>query len=183
MTETSPSQQLFEMWKRQLEEGAKSWAQLMTKGAVPTAPPPPDPAGFWWKPMFEQGLAQWARVFAQTPVTPELTAQWKQFLDQSLDAWSRALTEAMSTEAFAQMMGKTLDQWLVNQAPARRLADQSVEAHLQTFNLPSRTQVTAVAKQIADLDERLDRLEDGIAGLARRLDEAARPGPTSEGRR
>ncbi len=45
MTETSPSQQLFEMWKRQLEEGAKSWAQLMTKGAAPAPPIPPDSGG------------------------------------------------------------------------------------------------------------------------------------------
>jgi hypothetical protein len=173
MTETPPSQQLFEMWKRQLEEGAKSWAQLMTKGAAPA--PPPDPAAFWWKPMFEQGLAQWARLFAQTPVTPELMSQWKQFLDQSIEAWSKALSQAMSTEAFAQMMGKTLDQWLVTQAPAKRLADQAVEAGLQALNLPSRTQVAGVAKQIVELEERLDRLDDRLAALARRLDDAVRP--------
>ena len=171
MTETSPSQQLFDMWKRGLEEGAKSWAQLMAKGA---APAPPDPAGFWWKPMFEQGLSQWARIFAQTPVTPELTTQWKQFLDQSIEAWSKALTQAMSTEAFAQMMGKTLDQWLVTQGPSKRAAEHSVEAALQAFNLPSRTQVTGVAKQIVELEERLERLEDGIAALGRRLDDALR---------
>lgn len=172
MTETSPSQQMFEIWKRQLEEGAKSWAQLMAKGAAPAAP---DPAGFWWKPMFEQGLAQWARIFAQTPVTPELTSQWKQFLDQSIEAWSKALSQAMSTESFAQMMGKTLDQWLVSQAPAKRLADQSVEAALQALNLPSRTQVAGVAKQIVELEERLDRLEDTLAALGRRLEDALRP--------
>jgi len=176
MSETSPSQQLFEMWKRQLEEGAKSWAQLMTKGAAPAAPPPPDPAGFWWKPMFEQGLAQWARIFAQTPVTPELMTQWKQFLDQSIEAWSKALSQAMSTEAFAQTMGKTLDQWLTSQGPGKRMAEQSVETALQAFNLPSRTQVTAVAKQIAELEDRLDRLDDGLAALARRLEEASRQG-------
>src|SRR5262245_44189936 len=135
MAEASASQQLFDMWKRQLEEGAKSWAQLMTKGAAPA--PPPDPVGFWWKPMFEQGLAQWARIFAQTPITPELTTQWKQFLDQSIEAWSKALSDAMSTEGFAQMMGKTLDQWLVGQAPAKRLADQSVRSEEHTSELQS----------------------------------------------
>jgi hypothetical protein len=180
MTEASSSQQLFELWKRQLEEGAKSWAQVMTKGA---AAPPPDPAGFWWKPMFEQGLAQWARLFAQTPVTPELTGQWKQFLDQSIEAWSRALSQAMNTDAFAQMMGKTLDQWLIAQAPARRVADQSVETVLQALNLASRSQVAGVAKQLVDLEERLDHLADGLAALARRLDELARPSAAGGGAR
>jgi hypothetical protein len=172
MTETPSSQQLFEVWKRQLEEGAKSWAQLMTQAPAP----PPEPASFWWKPMFEQGLAQWARIFAQTPVTPDLMTQWKQFLDQSIEAWSKALSQAMSTEAFAQMMGKTLDQWLAAQAPAKRAAEQSVEAVLQTLHLPSRSQVAGVAKQIAELEERLERLEDALAAAGRRADMPPRPG-------
>jgi hypothetical protein len=180
MTETPSSQQLFEVWKRQLEEGAKSWAQLMNQ-----APPaPPEPAAFWWKPMFEQGLAQWARIFAQTPVTPDLMGQWKQFLDQSIEAWSKALSQAMGTDGFAQMMGKTLDQWLVAQAPVKRVADQSVEAALQALNLPSRSQVAGVAKQIAELEERLERLEDTIKAAARRGDAPPRPpaSPRGEGR-
>jgi hypothetical protein len=171
MTESSSAQQLFELWKKQLEEGATSWAQLLAK--APTAAP--DPAGFWWKPMFEGGLAQWARIFAQTPVTPDLMTQWKQFLDQSIEAWSKALSQAMSSEGFAQMMGKTLDQWLVAQGPAKRATEQSVEAGLQALNLPSRTQVAAVAKQIVELEERLERLEDAIAALAQRLEPPPSP--------
>jgi hypothetical protein len=160
MAEMPSSQQLFESWKRQLEEGAASWAQLLAKTPTTGA----DPASFWWKPMFEGGLAQWARLFAQTPVSPDLMTQWKQFLDQSIEAWSKALSQAMSTEAFAQMMGKTLDQWLAAQGPAKRAADQSVEAGLQALNLPSRTQVAQVAKQMEDL----------IAALGRRLESTPR---------
>src|SRR5262245_52262744 len=131
--------------------------------------------------MFEQGLGQWARIFAQTPVTPELTGQWKQFLDQSIEAWSKALTQAMSTEAFAQMMGQTLDQWLTAQAPAKRLGEQSVEGALQALNAASRTQVAGVAKQLVDLEERLDRLDDHLAALSRRLDDALRRPPGGGG--
>ena len=43
----------------------------------------------FWRPVLDQGLDQWARIFAQTPVTPELMAQWKQFLDQWIEAWSK----------------------------------------------------------------------------------------------
>jgi len=171
MTEIPSSQQLFELWKKQLEEGAASWTQLLAKTPAPGA----DPAGFWWKPMFEGGLAQWARLFAQTPVTPDLMTQWKQFLDQSIEAWSKALSQAMNTDAFAQMMGKTLDQWLSAQGPAKRAADQAVETGLQALNLPSRTQVASVAKQIVELEERLEHLEDAIAALGRRLESTPRP--------
>ncbi|MGH7277914.1 MAG: poly(R)-hydroxyalkanoic acid synthase subunit PhaE, partial [Candidatus Rokuibacteriota bacterium] len=100
--------------------------------------------------------------------------QWKQFLDQSIDAWSRALGQAMNTEAFAQMLGRTLDQFLVVQAPLKKAADQQIEAGLQAFNMPSRTQVTALARQVVEVDERVERLEDAIAAVMRRLDQIAR---------
>ena len=117
----------------------------------------------------EHGLQTWARIFASTPVTPDLMSQWKQFLDQSIDAWSRALGQVMNTDAYAQAMGRSLDQWLTSYAPAKKASDQSIEATLQAFNLPTRAQVTSLAKQIMDLEERLDRLEDGIAAVLRRL--------------
>ena len=177
MTDPASAQQLFEMWKKQLEEGTASWAQLLAKSPTMAA----DPAGFWWKPMFEGGLAQWARLFAQTPVSPDLMTQWKQFLDQSIDAWSKALGQAMSTDSFAQMMGRTLDQWLVAQGPAKRAADQSVEAGLQALNLPSRTQVANLAKQISELEDRLERLEDAIAAVGRRVEPRPQPPPAGGG--
>jgi hypothetical protein len=109
-------------------------------------------------------------VFSTTPVTPDLMSQWKQFLDQSIEAWSKALGQVMHTEGFAQAMGRSLEQWLVSYAPAKKAADQSIDAALQAFNLPTRAQVTSLAKQIMELEERLDRLDDGIAAVLRRLD-------------
>jgi hypothetical protein len=171
MADNPASQQLFDLWRRQIEEGTQAWARMLTQ----TAPPPgaADPAALW-RPFLDQGFQHWARVFAQTPVTPDLMAQWKQFLDQSIEAWSRALGQAMNTDAFAQMLGRTLDQILVTQSPLKKAADQQIETGLQTMNLPSRTQVTALAKQVVDVDERVERLEDAIAAVMRRLDQVAR---------
>ena len=162
---SAASQQLFETWKKQLDEGTQAWARALGQNPAPT----PDPMSFW-KPAMEHGLQTWARIFASTPVTPDLMAQWKQFLDQSIEAWSRAFGQVMNTDAFGQAMGRSLDQWLTSYAPVKKAADQSIEAALQAFNLPTRTQVTSLAKQIMDLEERLDRLEDGISAVLRRLE-------------
>src|SRR5918992_393387 len=116
MADSATPNQLFDLWRKQFEEGAAAWSRM-------TSPPPPsasDPTAFW-RPVLNQGLEQWARLFAQTPVTPDLAAQWKQFLDQWIDAWSRAL-------------------------------------------------LTSVAKQIVELEERLERMEDGINAILKRLD-------------
>jgi Poly(R)-hydroxyalkanoic acid synthase subunit (PHA_synth_III_E) len=166
MTDVSAaSQQLFDMWKKQLDEGTQAWARLLGQNPTPT----PDPLSFW-KPAMEHGLQTWARLFATTPVTPDLMSQWKQFLDQSIEAWSKALGQVMTTDAYAQAMGKALEQWVASYAPVKKQADQSIESALQTLNMPTRAQVTSLAKQLMDLEERLDRLEDGIAAVLRRLE-------------
>lgn len=165
MADAATLNPLFEMWRRQFEESAAAWTRMMGQ----TPPPPSDPTAFW-RPVLNQGLEQWARLFTQTPLTPDLATQWKQFMDQWIEAWSKALGQAMNTEAYAQMMGKYLDQWLVATAPVKRAAEQHIDQALQILNLASRTQLTAVAKQIVELEERLERMEDALGVILRRLD-------------
>jgi len=167
MADPAASQQLFDLWKRQLEEGAQAWTRLLGQQA-PQAPPL-DPAAFW-RPVLNEGLETWARLFAQTPASPELLSQWKQFLDQWIEAWSRALGQAMGTEQFAKLINQQLDAMLAAQAPGRTMFDQQVEQMLQTFNLPSRAQLTGVAKQIVELEDRIERLEDKLGAVLRRLE-------------
>jgi hypothetical protein len=167
MADAATTNPLFEMWRKQFEESAAAWARMVSQTQAP--PPPTDPMAFW-RPVLNQGLEQWARLFAQAPVTPDLAAQWKQFIDQWIDAWSKALGHVMNTEAYAGMMGRYLDQWLVSAAPMKKAADQQIEQALTTLNLASRTQLTAVARQIVELEERLERMEDTLGAILKRLD-------------
>jgi len=164
------STQFFDMWRRQLEESTQAWTRMVSQ-APPAAPP--DPTAFW-KPVLNQGLEQWARMFAQTPASPDLMVQWKQFLDQWIEAWSRVLGQAMSTESFAKLMGGSLENWLAAQAPLKKAGEQAVEQTLQGMNVASRTQLTSVAKQIVELEERLERVEDGIQAILKRLESRER---------
>src|SRR5215475_8699793 len=129
--DSTVSQQMFDLWKRQMEEAAQGWSRLL--GQSPAAPP--DPATFW-RPFVEQWVQACAQSLARTPITPDLATQWKQFLDQSVEAWSRAIGQAMNTESFARMLGRYLDQWLSVAAPMKRVGDQAVETALETLNLP-----------------------------------------------
>ena len=158
--------QFFDTWRRQLEEGTQAWARLVNQ----TATPPPDALGFW-KPILDQGLQNWARLFAQSPATPDMAAQWKQFLDQWIEAWSRVLGQAMNTDSFAQTMGRSLEQWLSAQAPLKKSAEQSLDTALQALNLASRNQLTGVARQIVDLDERVERVEEAVGTLRARVEQ------------
>ena len=169
MAEASGPNQLFEHWRKQFEEGAQAWSRLITQTTASPSPTP-DPTAFW-RPVLDQGVQTWAKLFAQTPATPELLTQWKQFLDQWIEAWSKVLGQAMGTEQFAKLMGQSLDQMLVTAAPAKKVVDQQIEQALQALNLPSRTQLTGIARQIVELEDRIDRLEDSIIAKLRRLAE------------
>jgi hypothetical protein len=176
MPEANPTQQLFDVWKRQIDEGTQAWARLLSQ----TPPPPPDPFALW-RPVLDQTLQQWARIFAQTPVSPDLMTQWKQFLDQWIEAWSRMFGQTMATESFAQLMGRSLDQYLNALGPAKKAAEQQVDQALQAFNIASRTQLTSVAKQIVELEERVERVEEGIGAVLRKLDALGRAGGVTPG--
>ncbi len=185
MTDPTGTQQFFDLWRKQFEEGAQTWARLVSQ-APPAAAPTMDPMAFW-RPVLNSGLETWARMFATTPVSPDLMQQWKQFLDQWIDAWSKALGQVMATEGFAQMMGRSLEQSLSMMGPAKKAAQQSVDTALETLNLASRTQLTNVARQIVDLEDRIERVEDGLAAILKKLDEltratGARPAAPAESR-
>jgi hypothetical protein len=167
---TDQTTQLFDLWRRQIEESTQAWTRMV--GQAPPAATP-DPVAFW-RPILNQGLEQWARMFAQSPASPELIGQWKQFLDQWIEAWSRVLGQAMGTEGFAQMMGRSLEGYLAAQAPMKKAGEQALEQTLQSLNVASRTQLTAVAKQIVELEERLERIEDGLAAVLKRLEDKER---------
>jgi polyhydroxyalkanoate synthesis regulator phasin len=170
MVDASGPSQLFEQWRKQFEEGAQAWTRLLGQTPAASATPTPDPTAFW-RPVLDQGVQTWAKLFAQTPATPELLTQWKQFLDQWIEAWSKVLGQAMGTDQFAKLMGQSLDQILVAGAPAKKAMDQQIEQALAALNLPSRSQLTAVAKQLVELEDRIDRLEESISAKLRRLAE------------
>jgi hypothetical protein len=169
----NPSQQLLDMWKRQVEEGTQAWLRMMGQGQAPA--PATDPQAFW-RPFMDQGMAAWSKIMTQgTAPSPDLMAQWKQFLDQWIAAWSRVLEQAMGTDAFAQLMGKQLEAFLNVSGPVKKAAEQQIEVGLAGLGIPSRAQVTALARHVAQVEEKIDGLEDKVDRILRRLGDAGSP--------
>ncbi|MGH7398008.1 MAG: poly(R)-hydroxyalkanoic acid synthase subunit PhaE [Candidatus Rokuibacteriota bacterium] len=167
-----PSQQLLDLWKRQVEEGTQAWLRMMGQPPPPAAPSM-DPQAFW-RPFMDQGMAAWSKVMTQgTAPSPDLMAQWKQFLDQWIAAWSRVLEQAMGTDTFARLMGKQLEGFLNVAGPVKKAAEQQIDASLAGLGVPSRAQVTALARHVAQVEEKLDGLEDKLDRVLRRLDGGA----------
>jgi len=163
MADNSATQQLFDLWKKQVDEGTQAWLRMAGQGTAP------DPQAFW-RPFMDQGMQAWSKVMTQGTASPDLLAQWKQFLDQWIAAWSKVLEQAMGTENFAQAMGKQLESFLNVSGPVKKAAEQQIEVGLSTLGLPSRTLVIGLAKQIAGLEEKIEGLEDRLDAVLARLD-------------
>ena len=165
MAETG-SQQLLELWKKQIDEGTQAWLKMMGQGQTT------DPQAFW-RPFMDQGMAAWSKVMTQGTPSPDLMAQWKQFLDQWIAAWAKVLEQAMGTEAFAQAMGKQLEGFLSVAGPVKKAAEQHVEATLAGLGMPSRSQVVGLAWQLVQLEEKIDGMEDRLDAILKRVNELA----------
>ena len=162
MAETG-GQPLFDLWKRQVEEGSQAWLRSLGQGQ------PADPQSFW-RPFMDQGMAAWSKLMTQGPPSADLMGQWKQFLDQWIAAWSKVLEQAM---------GKQMESFLNTSGPVKKAAEQQIDAGLAGLGLPSRSQVVGVAAQIVHLEDKIDGLEDRLDAVARELREltAAVKGP------
>ena len=163
MAETG-GQPLFDLWKKQVEEGSQAWLRTLGQGQ------PADPQSFW-RPFMDQGMAAWSKLMTQGPPSADLMGQWKQFLDQWIAAWSKVLEQAMGTETFAQAMGKQMESFLNTSGPAKKAAEQQIDAGLAGLGLPSRSQVIGVAAQIVQLEDKVDGLEDRLDAVAKELRE------------
>ena len=155
MADNTGTQQLFDLWKKQVDEGTQAWLKMAGQGQTV------DPQAFW-RPFMDQGMQAWSKVMTQGTVSPDLMTQWKQFLDQWIAAWSRVLEQAMGTDTFAQMMGKQLEGFLNVSGPAKKAAEQQIDASLAGLGLPSRAQVVALARHLAQVEEKIDALEDKL---------------------
>ena len=163
MAETS-SQQLLDLWKKQVEEGSQAWLKMLGQGPAQ----PADPQAFW-RPFMDQGMAAWSKLMTQGPPSADLMAQWKQFLDQWIAAWSKVLEQAMGTDTFAQALGKQLEGFLNTSGPVKKAAEQQIEVGLAGLGLPSRTQVVALASQLVHLEEKVEGLEDRLDELLKQV--------------
>ena len=162
----NPSQQLFDLWKKQAEDAGQAWLKMLGQGQ------PVDPQSFW-RPFMDQGMAAWSKVMTQGTATPDLMTQWKQFLDQWIAAWSKVLEQAMSTETFAQAMGKQLESFLSAAGPAKKAAEQQVETAVAALGVASRAQVLGLASQLIQLEEKIEGLEDRLDTILKRLAEVS----------
>lgn len=89
--------------------------------------------------------------------------------DATLDAWAKAMIDLVNTETFARWIGATLDSYLIASAPLQNLINTSMKTSLARLNLPSREELTTLARRVTNIEMRLDDIEVKIDQLTHAL--------------
>jgi hypothetical protein len=85
-------------------------------------------------------------------------AMWRDWVARSESQWSEAVSQLLKDPRSGGALNRQLDELRM----AHRLFGEMAQASLAASNLPSRSDLEA-------LDERLGRVEDGLAGVAAEL--------------
>lgn len=87
------------------------------------------------------------------PIDP--IAAWRDWMNQSERQWNTFLNEAMATDEFSRSMGRGMDMFL----NAQGQMNEALGRILTSMNIPTRTDVMAIADRLASIEERLLSIE------------------------
>ncbi len=100
---------------------------------------------------------------------PDPFAFWARVYEAGEQAWTAAMRDAIAAPSYATLQGKWLDVTLSYQKLLRDL----VSAQLASLNVPTRDDVARVGELSVGIEEKVDRLYDGLADLRAQLGQVA----------
>jgi polyhydroxyalkanoic acid synthase PhaR subunit len=135
----------------------------------------PSPADFFgWINRVMNISAQAAQeAIPKSPTNPADPLElWKMLIDRNEQVWSTFMRQITATPEFAQSLGRTAS----TTAAYRTQVQKAAKTYLEAADMPSRDDLTRVAKQIVALDAKVDDMNDTLvegldadSGLMERL--------------
>ena len=96
---------------------------------------------------------------------PDPMQFWRDWYSQAEATWGKVLEQNMGTEAYAQLIGQTLESYVGIQKQFR----ESMNRYLETMNMPSRDDFSRLATQVVALENKIDALDEKLDDLVDRL--------------
>lgn len=129
----------FSIWQQSWDDWARAWTGL-AQPLAQAEPPPPTPG-----------------------------EAWKRSTDRWLNGWSAFLEDVTTRPGFATAAGQTLNRVLDIQKPLREQTETTMQRWLEALNMPSRADLIRLARQINEVNARLDDLGDQVEEIEDRL--------------
>jgi len=86
---------------------------------------------------------------------------WRNWLTETERQWNSFFNEVMGTDSFSRVAGNYMDAYSVIQ----RALNQGMERYLNTFNLPTHSDIVELGERLHNIEERLAAMEQNINNL------------------
>jgi len=90
---------------------------------------------------------------------------WRTFYQTSEKNWEAFFHEVLSTDTFADALGRTLQGYLNTQGAFAKALERSMEQYLKAINVPSRADITRIAGMIVALEDKVDEIASIVEQL------------------
>lgn len=87
---------------------------------------------------------------------------WRNWLTETERQWNSFFSEVMGRDSFGRVSGSYMEAYSVIQ----RVLNQGMERYLNTFNLPTHSDVVELGERLHNIEERLASLEANLGNLA-----------------
>ena len=87
---------------------------------------------------------------------------WRNWLTETERQWNSFFNEVMGRDSFGRVTGSYMEAYSVIQ----RALNQGMERYLNTFNLPTHSDVVELGERLHNIEERLATLEANLNNLA-----------------
>lgn len=87
---------------------------------------------------------------------------WRNWLTETERQWNSFFSEVMGRDSFGRVTGSYMEVYSIIQ----RTLNQGMERYLNTFNLPTHSDVVELGERLHNIEERLASLEANLNNLA-----------------
>lgn len=87
---------------------------------------------------------------------------WRNWLTETERQWNSFFSEVMGRDSFGRVAGSYMEAYSVVQ----RALNQGMERYLNTFNLPTHSDIVELGERLHNIEERLATLESNLNSLA-----------------
>jgi hypothetical protein len=104
--------------------------------------------------------------------TPSMNSMesWIKLRDTMMENWSKAMTDIVASDEYAQAVGTMLDNYLTMTMPAQQSVERAMGPILAQLNMPSRSELTSLAKRLTNIELRLDDFDAKLDAILASLD-------------
>lgn len=138
-----------------------------------------------WQEWNKSNQDLWTRMMRSwtAPNRPgDVFSLWQEWNKANQDLWNRMLQNWIETEAFAQMLGKAMENYLTMHDAFGKSVQGYMGQTLRTMKIASADDITRLAEMIVNLENKVDRLADEIEETSRTADETSPTKAAHKGR-